>query len=281
MKTKITPMSKERELKCWLLLLEAGSMPRSQIPRSVQAGQAFAQLLGADIIGWVRKGSGQVLNLQEANLLRQYVAQHFPEHETQTGGDAFSNARRYRDSKGAAKVAAQVMLLRGQGMAWLNEGAHEVDLGYYTDHFGCFAAAQPRIHTLKPCCIVENLDCFMRAEEVLGPGTIFIHPYGRLGKDSLPGLQAQALWHFGDYDFTGLNDYLNLKAQYPQAQLYMPEGLEALWQKYATPLKAGAVPSSKVKASVLPEVRRVRGLLSTTQRFLEQQVLFPDQNLVL
>jgi hypothetical protein len=278
MKIKTTPMSKERELQCWLQLLQAGNIPRSQIPRGVLAGQAFGQLLEADIIGWARKGSGQVLLLLEAGLLRQYVAQHFPEHHTQTGGDGFSNARRYRDSKAAAKAAAQVMLLRGQGMVSLNEGAHEVDLGYYTDYFGCFAAAQPRIHTLHPCCIVENLDCFMRAEDLLEAGTIFIHPYGRLGKDSLPGLRAEALWHFGDYDFTGLNDYLNLKAQYPQAQLYVPQDLEALWRKYGTPLKPGAVPSRQVKASRLPEVLRVMALLSTTQRFLEQQVLFPGQN---
>jgi hypothetical protein len=271
-------MSKERELQCWLRLLEARSIPRSQVPRSVQAGQAFAQLLGAGIIGWGRKGSGQALSLLEAEALRQYIARHFPEHETQSGGDAFSNARRYRDSKGAAKASAQVMLLRGQGAIWLDGGAHEIELGYPTDRFGCFAAVQPRLHTLRPCCIVENLDCFMRAEEVLGPGMVFIHPYGRLGKDSLPGLRAEALWHFGDYDFTGLNDYLNLKAQYPQAQLYVPEDLEALWRKFSKPLKAEAVPSRQVQASRLPEVQRVMALLSATQRFLEQQVLFPRQN---
>ncbi len=270
-------MSKERELQCWLRLLEAGSIPRSQVPRSVLGRQAFEQLLGAGIIGWERQGSGQALHLLEDESLRQYIARHFPEHETQSGGDAFSNARRYRDSKGAAKTSAQVMLLRGQGVIWLNEGAHEIALGYHTDQFGCFAAVQPRLHTLRPCCIVENLDCFMRAEEVLEPDMVFIHPYGRLGKDSLPGLRAEALWHFGDYDFTGLNDYLNLKAQYPAAQLYVPADLEGLWQKYATPLKPEAVPSRQVKASQLPEVQRIRALLSATQRFLEQQVLFPDQ----
>lgn len=269
-------MSKERELQCWLRVLAAESIPRSQLPRSVQSGQAFAQLLSAGIIAWSRKGSGQVLSLLEADLLRQYIAQHFPEHEAEAGGDGFSNARRYRDSKGGPKATAQVMLLRGQGVISLNEGAHEIALGYHTDCFGCFAAVQPRLHTVMPCCIVENLDCFMRAEEVLGPGMVFIHPYGRLGKDSLPGLQAEAVWHFGDYDFTCLNDYLNLKAQYPEAQLYVPKDLEALWQKYATPLKAGAVPSRQVLASELPEVERVLRLLSTTQRFLEQQLLFSN-----
>jgi hypothetical protein len=267
-------MSKELELRCWLCLLGEGRIPQSQLSSRVRRSQAFEQLMKAEIIGWLSQGSGKSVQVLERDLLRGYIKQHYPEHEVEAGGDGFSNVRRYRDSKAGRKAAAQIMLLRGQTTIWLKEGALPVELGPATDSFGCFAAVRPALHTLAPCCIVENLDCFLRAEEVLGSDMVFIHPYGRLGKDSLPGLQAKAVWHFGDYDFTGLNDFLNLKSQYTEAQLYVPENLESLWQKYSTPLKKGAVPSRQVTASPLPEVERILRLLRTTQRFLEQQVLF-------
>lgn len=269
-------MSKERELKYWLLLLKEGSIAHSHLPLSVERSPAFDQLMEAGIIGWFRRGSRSTLRLLERELFRQYIAQHYPDYEA--GGQGASKAQRDQGSKASAKAGPKVVLLRGQGTIWLNEAEHKVELGLPTDHFGCFAAVRPRIRTPMPCCIVENLDCFLRAEEVLGPDMVFIHPYGRLGKDSLPGLEVETLWHFCDYDFVGLDDYLNLKALYPQAQLYVPEDLESLWQKYARPLNAGSVPRRQVLASELPEVERVLRLLSTTQRFLEQQLLFPNSS---
>lgn len=268
-------MSKERELKCWLRLLDTGQLPSTQAPRSVQEGEAFAQLLGSGILAWRRKGSGRVVAVLDAEALAQYVAQHFPEHRSQAGGDGISNLRRYRNSKAAAKTAVQVVLLRGQGEVTLN--GQTIDLGHYTTSYGCMAALAPRLRAPQ-VCTVENLDCFLRAEEVLGPGMVFLHPYGRLGPGSLPGLEAGVLWHFGDYDFTGLNDYLNLRARHPQAQLYLPDQLETYWQAYAQPLKAKAVPSKKVQDCTLPAVQRVLNLLATTQQFLEQQALFADPN---
>lgn len=268
-------MSKERELRCWQQLQASGHIARSQVPTGVRKSAALAQLLNAEIVAWQRQGNGKVLRLVEPVLLAEYVAIHFPGNELAATPDSFSNLQRYRSTKAASRQTKQVLLLRGNDSVILN--GQSVDLGYWTRQMGCMAAVQPELKADK-VCVVENLDCFLRAEDVLGDNWVLLHPYGRLGKDSLTKLQATTLLHFGDYDFTGLDEYLRLRQQHPHAQLYLPQQLEELWQRYATPIKTGAVPTKRLQQCTLAEVHAVMTLLASTHRFLEQQALFVDTN---
>lgn len=265
-------MSKELELRCWQRLLGQGSVARSQVPSSVRKSAALEQLLAAEIVGWRRQGSGQVLRVLERDVLEQFVTQHFPEHERQPAADSFTNVRRYRNTKAAARTTTPVILLRGQGEIHLND--QYMDLGKWTARLGCVSATEAQLVAVK-VCIVENLDCFLRAEQLLGREWVFVHPYGRWSTNSITQLGTDVLLHFGDYDFTGLDEYLRIKEQFPQAQLHVPADLEQLWQRFATPLKKDAIPSKRVQNTQHPQVQRIRDLIARTNCFLEQQALFP------
>ena len=170
------------------------------------------------------------------------------------------------------------MLLRGWQTISVNE--EQVDLAYFTQRFSSFSVVKPRLK-VKQLCLVENLDTFVDAERLLGKDWIFAHTYGRLGLKTLMGLEAKEILHFGDWDFTGLDEYLRLREQFPQTQLYLPDNLEALWATRSKPLKKGAVITKRLVGSDDPGVLRVLSLLSTTNKFLEQQAVFPTQNPVL
>jgi hypothetical protein len=168
-----------------------------------------------------------------------------------------------------------VVLLRGWGSIRLND--RELPLDEYTASFGCMAALKPRLR-VERLCLVENLDCFTRAEQLLGRDWTFAHTYGRLGSETFAELAAGDILHWGDYDYTGLDEFLRLREQYPRTRLYLPPDLDMRWQRYATPLKEAAVTTRRLRTSDHPGVARVLELLARTNRFLEQQALFAPPN---
>lgn len=246
-------------------------MAKSQLPASFRRSTAYSQLSAAGIVVEVSKGAGKVVAVIDAAALRSFLDKQFPNREEGSERTAVGNLYYYRSSKAGSRTRQQVILLRGQASASINDQL--VDLGAHCRVHGCFSALQPSLNAPK-ICVVENLDCFLRAEEVIGDDWIFIHPYGRWGINTVRDIDCQELLHFGDYDYTGLNDYLLLCESKKSAKLHLPEDLEARWQRYSTPLKKGAQPSKRVSESELPEVKKVLKLLSTTNRFLEQQALF-------
>ncbi len=263
-------MSNETELRALQRLELEGRVAGSQVPRTVRNGNAFQQLLSAGILVEIRSGAGRVITVGKAESFTNFLNARYPGRGELREAEAIANVARYRNTKGGQKTAFRVVLLRGRGVIELN--GHSYDLGRATDQFGCASCIMPRIRAER-ICVVENLDTFSIAEDLLGDRT-FVHPYGRIGKHTLAGLETDDLLHFGDYDFTGLADFLRLKSAFPNARLYLPDNLEELWQAYSTPLKAKANAPDRVLGNTLPEVKRVLHLLADTGRFLEQQALF-------
>lgn len=267
-------MSRKLELKYFERLEREGSLPVSAVPRSVQSADFFKQLESGYVIGKERAGGGQRIIVLDSAVLTQMLNRQFPGRAESAQEDAFVNARKYRDSKAGKRISAGLVLLRGTGEILVND--KRVDIGTMTKHFGCFSALQPRLAAPK-ICLVENLDCFLRAEDVLGSDYLFLHTYGRFGKNTLPEIKSEELFHFGDYDYTGLEEYLRLRAVHPSARLFVPDALETIWATYPKVATQAKSASKKVFASKLPEVIRVRNLLEQTGHYVEQQSLFPDQ----
>lgn len=250
-------------------------MAKSQLPASFRRSNAYGQLSAAGIVVEISKGAGKVIAVTDTAALEAFLNKQFPNRTENSERTAVGNLYDYRSSKAGSRTRQQVVLLRGQASIFIN--GQSVDLDAHCRVHGCFSALQPSLNAPK-ICVVENLDCFLRAEEVIGDDWVFIHPYGRWGSNTVREIDCQELLHFGDYDYTGLNDYLLLRQSKKSARLHLPADLEARWQRYSTPLKKGAQPSKRVSESELPEVRKVLQLLSTTNRFLEQQALFIPKN---
>ncbi len=245
-------------------------MAGSQVPGTVRNGHVFGQLLSAGILEEIRSGAGHAIAVTDSSSFTNFLNARYPGRVEPREADAISNVARYRNTKAGRKTAFRVVLLRGRGTIDLN--GHPYDLGEATTRFGCASCIMPRMQAER-ICVVENLDTFAVADTLLGEWT-FVHPYGRIGKDTFGGIETNDLLHFGDYDFTGLADFLRLKSCFPKARLYLPGNLNTLWETFSSPLKAGATAPKRVLHSKLPEVKRVLHLLADTGRFLEQQALF-------
>ncbi|MBC6995891.1 DUF2220 family protein [Neolewinella lacunae] len=267
-------MPNEVELRFFERLEKEGFLARSQVPGTVRKSNAYAALVSATILREEGRGGGYIVRVVDAAALGQYLDSRYPGRHQLHQADAAGNLHRYRDSKAGKRPSAGLVLLRGEGSVQLN--GQTLDLGSFTRQFGCFACQKPDLAASR-ICTVENLDSFLNAEAVLGAGWVFVHPYGRLGKTTFNGLNCEELLHFGDYDYTGLDEYLRLHASFPRAQLYLPADLASTWQRFSRPLKAGATASARVQHSDDAGVSFIRQLLATTNRFLEQQALFIPQ----
>jgi hypothetical protein len=268
-------MSKETELRTFSRLAAGEQLAWGSVPKSVKNGPSLSELLATGVLTKVRRGAGQVLIVADPDALESFLDSRFPGRHSAAAGDGIGNVKRYRDSKGGKKESIGIVLLRGWQTISVND--EQVDLTYFTQHFSSFSVVKPQLKA-KKLCLVENLDTFVEAEGLLGKDWIFAHTYGRLGLKTLAGLEAEEILHFGDWDFTGLDEYLRLREQFPQTQLYLPDNLEALWATSSKPLKKGAVITKRLKDSDDPGVVRVLSLLSTTNKFLEQQAVFPSPN---
>jgi len=109
---------------------------------------------------------------------------------------------------------------------------------------------------------------------LLGVDFLFAHKYGRIGKDSISMIQAKEILVFVDYDFNGLDEYLRIKDVFNNAELYLPQNYDELFEKYSQALSGNkAKMSNSVKNSKDSVVIKIREQVARTNRFLEQEIL--------
>jgi hypothetical protein len=124
---------------------------------------------------------------------------------------------------------------------------------------------------------VENKESFLQAEKVISQDYVFIHSYGRIGKNLLEKIQTNEVLVFSDYDYIGLNEYLKCKSVFENTSFFVPENYDLLFEQYAKEIilnrKKGQKASRNVLASQDETVLRICHDLQTKQKFLEQESL--------
>lgn len=162
-------------------------------------------------------------------------------------------------------------MVRGFDTIRIND--HPVDLNKHTQRFRLFGCHIQKMEAER-ICIVENLDTFLVAEQLIGKDYVFLHKYGRIGKSSLHGLVIKEILVFVDYDFNGLDEYLRIKEVFDFAELYVPDNYDELFEQYSQDLKGNkAQMSRRLKENNDPVVRKIRDSVLRNNRFLEQQIL--------
>ncbi len=257
-----------------LKLLEAETVAHSMLPMTVSCSPDWKNWLDAGFIEMERRGSSMSFRVIDREALRTIFYQKFPD-EADADGSAVDNVRAFGDSKARARTSQGVCFLRGWQPVLLN--GHTMDLGEATQQFGLFAAVLGDLKTDR-ICIVENLDSFLHAENVVGTDWLLLHTYGRVGKEWLQKINCREMLVFSDYDFVGLEEFLRVREAFPEAQFFIPEQYETLWVKYAKPLKkrddGEQLATRRVSESQHPIVVSIREQLLRTGKFLEQQALF-------
>lgn len=228
-----------------LELLEAGSVPASQISDSIAA--ILKPLLETRAIIRQRSGPGWRLVLHNPDALRSVLASQAPgflEGVDPTLGPKGQAIVRTRNAHAAGPGEADLVILKAREGIWLEgpEG-QRMDAGELTRLAGALAIVINgqggwRFHGDGPVNLatVENSECFLRAESLEAAADVWIYTQGRLTRRVLAWLHALSatagtLVHLGDYDPVGIDEYRRLREGWgDRVRLFMPEGLERLFE---------------------------------------------------
>jgi hypothetical protein len=248
--------------------LNTGELSFSKLPTGMVKSSAFKNLEEARILSIVKTGRGKTVKVINQSAYSKFLATHFPENVA--GNSRAANISRLRNSKAGKREGSNICFLRGTGQITVN--GNQLDLGEHTRKYGLFSAYNPNL-VIDKLCIIENLEAFLNAEQVLDASYTYLHKYGRIGKEFLNKIQAREVLVFSDYDLIGLGEYLRVKEAFPHASLYVPENFTALFEKYATLLPEKQVAAGKVKDSTEKTVVEIREIVLKSNRFLEQEIL--------
>lgn len=260
---------KEVDFKTYKLLFETKSVSKSVIPKSVLKSDIFQNLFHAEILESLKLGRGFKIIVSKENEFEKFFKTTFPEQNVSKSKSG--NIKKYRNSKATKIDNSPIFLLRGFNSFQINKKL--VDIKKYTRDFGLFSVIPNSIIADK-ICFVENLETFLNAEKLLGNKYLFLHKYGRIGKESISMIRAKQVLVFVDFDFNGLDEYLRIKEVFTNAKLYLPSNYNELFDKHSASLKGNkAKMSNPVKNSNDSIVIRIREQVARTNRFLEQEIL--------
>jgi hypothetical protein len=257
----------QTDFRTYKKLKEDSFLTEKAIPKTVLSSLHFKGLVSSLIIEKTRSGRGFRYEVNKINEFESFFKTYFPEDlEVKDKSD---NVRKFRNSKIQKIVSKPIFMLRGFDIIKVND--NEINLEDYTNKFQIFACSPDKIEA-KTICIVENLDTFLVAEKLLGKSFVFLHKYGRIGKESLGCFSANQLLVFVDYDFNGLEEFLRIKEVFDFAELHIPENYDELFNKYSQSLKGNkAEMTNRIKHSSDINVIRIRESIIRNNRFLEQQ----------
>lgn len=257
----------QTDFRTYKKLKEDSSITEGAIPKTVLNSHHFKGLLSSLILEKKKSGRGFRYVVSKVNEFENFFTTYFPKDiEVKNKSD---NVRKFRNSKVQKTVSTPIFMLRGFDTIKINNT--KINLEDYTNKFQLFACNADKIEA-KQICIVENLDTFLVAEKLLGKSFVFLHKYGRIGKESLDCLVTNQLIVFVDYDFNGLEEFLRIKEIFDFAQLYIPENYDELFQKFSQSLKGNkAEMTNRIKQSSDSIVIKIKESIIRNNRFLEQQ----------
>lgn len=257
----------QTDFRTYKKIKEDSFLTEKAIPKTVLNSPHFKGLLSSLILEKTRSGRGFRYAVNKSTEYENFFKTYFPEDIDVK--DKSDNVRKFRNSKIKKTISTPIFMLRGFENIKVN--GNDLSLEQYTDKFQIFACNAEKIEA-KRICIIENLDTFLVAEKLLGKDYVFIHKYGRIGKESLNCLITNHLLVFVDYDFSGLEEFLRIKEVFEFAKLHIPENYDELFRKYSQSLKNNkAEMTNRIKKSFDIDVMRIKESIVRNNRFLEQQ----------
>lgn len=266
-------------------LLETGSLARSACSREFLA--ALAPMLDSGIVVEERAGAGRRLVVRDAQALRAFISQHFPEVPVPEGTSSrIAGVARFRDTKSLASNLPEIVTFRAWDDDSLHSAGQRMPIAEATRLHGVFSFLldDPTRYTLHgPCAMVENPAVFTQFEHLQLAPRLAIYGHGRSSNRLLDWLAAQtapdfSLLHLPDYDPVGLDEFTRLQERLgSRVQLHLPENLAELFARHSN-RELLQKPSSqsllaRLRQSQRAEVRAVLKLIEQHNAGLEQEAL--------
>jgi hypothetical protein len=256
-------------------LLTEDKVNASSIGSTVKKSSDFLTLLNAGMIEYTQaKTGGGTYSVKKKEDLEKYFNNKFPA-EFKNEQSSIDNVHSFRNTKAVKRKSQNVILIRGNQKVILND--IEVNLQYFTNHFGAFSTVLKSLKADK-VCFVENLDSYLIAEQIISDEYIFIHTYGGMNKSVISKISAKEILIFPDYDFVGLNNYLIIKEFISNAKLFIPKNYDELFRTKSRTIKTKQgreqQPTKRVLESNDKLVVKIRTDIFKYKQFLEQQAVF-------
>jgi hypothetical protein len=252
--------------------LKIKSISLNRTPKTVKESSIFKNLFGAEILGTEKAGRGTNIIIKKQIEFDNFLKLSFPSSKNLFSTKS-NNVKQFKNSKARRTKELPMHFLRGFKTIEVKDLI--IDLKYHTTLFGFFGLSFPSIKT-ENICFVENKNTFLNAETLLGQDWVYIHTYGRVGKQNLKSIHSTKVLVFVDYDFNGLDEFLRIKSYFSEAELFIPDNFPELFETYGTQLKGKQKASERVSNSEVPEVVMIRDLVQKANKFLEQEVLIND-----
>lgn len=266
-------------------LVESRGLPASQCGQSFR--KFLSPLLDAEVLSWKRSGAGSRLVVNNADALREFLRQRFP--DTNLPPDASSRVvgvGRFRDTKALRNDSSEIIALRVWRDDALLKNGEPVGATNTTAKHGMFSF--PLVHDCPyelrgKWSLVENPAVFAVFEKLqLNVGAV-IYGHGRISNRTIDWMARTTdgefgLLHLPDYDPVGLSEFQRLRSRLGnRVALYMPADLENLFVRFSKRKllanRSSQATLARLRKSDSPEVRRVVDLIDRHNAGLEQEAL--------
>ena len=266
-------------------LAEIGSLPKSECGRAFL--KLLAPLLDSGVVCWQRCGVGRRLVVNDADTLRNFSRQRFPNAPLPSGAESrVASVGRFRDTKALANSESEIISLR----VWRNEAllkkGKPFDAAALTAEHGVFSFLFTRncpYALVGRCALTENPAMFVAAEQLNLSVDAVIYGHGRISNRALDWLARTtdskfSLLHLPDYDPSGLSEFQRLHARLgKRVALYLPSDMEARFARFSNPellTKANSQAMlAQLRRSELTAIRPVVELIDRYNAGLEQEAL--------
>ncbi|OQW91982.1 MAG: hypothetical protein BWK78_03020 [Thiotrichaceae bacterium IS1] len=269
-------------------LMATGALPLSILgQRNLKSLQP---LIDAKVLEIVRSGGGQQIRILRPVALQEFVQARYPSGlpgiKDETLAPRARAVANRRDAKRARRTDAEPVMVRGFGEAKLfckeETVLPIVELTQLAGVTAFLLTDEPPVWEFSGMIVtVENLECFLHIEHIIPEVELAIYAAGRLSERVLrwlgsPEISNCQVWHFGDYDPVGLDEYLRLNRIRPNyTELYIPPDLEMRIKRFGKRqlLEDNIAILSKLRREEDSAVRFVVELLDRYGMGLEQESL--------
>jgi hypothetical protein len=277
-----------------LTLFSERRVSRSQLP--ARSKGLLRPLFDGGVLEIEPAGRGEVVVVRQAEAFASWIGQNFPSFgnrwQVPVGASRAQSLALRRDTKATGLgVSRSVLHLRAWGSAASRVTLDSVELPVVelsAKHgiAACLIDANAQMSFEGPVALMENLECFLRAEDIISSVSIALNSAGRISDRLIACLarsrfDAPPLLHLPDYDPVGLSDYLRLReALAERVNLFVPSDLEERFTAFGNRKLIAEKARSRalleqLEGSVWPceQSRRVYELIKETGSGLEQESL--------